>query len=433
MSESQALTSTRGELVKKHAGAIHIKNDISCLQRKVWNVLLHNAYEELGDSTILTHRIRVRDLMDLAGFDSKNVGYLKEALEDMVTTKLTWNIIDERGRKEWGVSAALASAIIVDGICSYAYSPHLRAKLYNPEFYAKIDILILSRFSSGHALALYENCVRYRSIHQTPYLPLALFRDLIGVGENTSYDDFKVLNRAVIKPAMKEINTVSDINLDVEMRREKRKVVGLKFIIQENAQASLPMEAPHTFNVELLSRLQEYFCLTEKQAKEALVKHSEDRIVAVMRYTEERYVAGKIKEGKIAPYFLKILKDGDIQIGESAYDRAKREAASKRESAQDAAKTSQDQLAQLTAELKQARQGEVRRYIESLDLAAVDEVHREFDVYLAGKNKMAYTQWKKSGLTSKMVQTVYSQFIEGKILPPFEEALKAHCQANKAA
>lgn len=433
MSESQALTSTRGELVKKHAGAIHIKNDISCLQRKVWNVLLHNAYEELGDSTILTHRIRVRDLMDLAGFDSKNVGYLKEALEDMVTTKLTWNIIDERGRKEWGVSAALASAIIVDGICSYAYSPHLRAKLYNPEFYAKIDILILSRFSSGHALALYENCVRYRSIHQTPYLPLALFRDLIGVGENSSYDDFKVLNRAVIKPAMKEINTVSDINLDVEMRREKRKVVGLKFIIQENAQASLPMEAPHTFNVELLSRLQEYFCLTEKQAKEALVTHSEDRIVAVMRYTEERYVAGKIKEGKIAPYFLKILKDGDIQIGESAYDRAKRDAASKRESAQDAAKTSQDQLAQLTAELKQARQSEVRRYIDSLDLVAVEEVHREFDVHLAGKNKMAYTQWKKTGFTSKMVQTAYSQFIEGKILPPFEEALEAYCQANKAA
>lgn len=431
MSESQALTSTR-ELVKKHAGAIHIKNDISCLQRKVWNVLLHNAYEELGDSTILTHRIRVRDLMDLAGFDSKNVGYLKEALEDMVTTKLTWNIIDERGKKEWGVSAALASAIIVDGICSYAYSPHLRAKLYNPEFYAKIDILILSRFSSGHALALYENCVRYRNIHQTPYLPLSLFRDLIGVGENSSYDDFKVLNRAVIKPAMKEINTVSDINLDVEMRREKRKVVGLKFFIQENAQASLPMEAPHTFNAELLGRLQEYFCLTEKQAKEALVKHSEDRIVAVMRYTEERYVAGKIKEGKIAPYFLKILKDGDIQIGESAYDRAKREAASKRHSANDAAKTTQERLEQLTTELKQVRQAEVRRYIDALDSASLETIHGEFDQYLAGSNKTAYPQWKKSGLTSKMVQTAYSQFIEGKILPPFEEALEAYQKAHKA-
>lgn len=41
--------------------------------------------------------------MALAGFDSKNVKYLKDALEDMVTTKIMWDIIDANGKTS-GVS-----------------------------------------------------------------------------------------------------------------------------------------------------------------------------------------------------------------------------------------------------------------------------------------------------------------------------------------
>ncbi len=42
---------------RKHAGAIHIKNDISCLQRKAWNVLLHNAYDDFPDVNLQLHTI----------------------------------------------------------------------------------------------------------------------------------------------------------------------------------------------------------------------------------------------------------------------------------------------------------------------------------------------------------------------------------------
>ncbi|KAG0167050.1 hypothetical protein DFQ28_003497 [Apophysomyces sp. BC1034] len=411
---------TSGKEVKKHVGAVHIKNDLSCLQRKVWDVLLYNAYDQLPDPSVVAHQIRVRDLMELAGFDSKNIAYLKEALEDMVTTKLTWNIVDERGKKEWGVSAALASAIIVDGQCSYAYSPHLRAKLYNPEYYAGIDILINRRFSSSHALALYQNCVRYRGIRQTPYFPLDLIRELIGVSENGSYDDFKVFNRAVIKPAMKEINTVSDISIDVEMRREKRRVVGLKFVINESVQASLPMEATQTFNVDIVSRLQEYFCLTEKQAKDALVTHSEDRITAVMQYVESHYKAGKVK--KITPYFLKVLQDGDIQVGESAFDRDARQHAE----VQQSTKVRAERIEQLKAEFLQHRRAEAQAYLDGLDDEAREGLFEGFKNYLAANNRMVLAKWRKDGFKSKMVQVELIRFIDSTLLPPAEAAEKSY-------
>lgn len=417
------------EIVKKNAGAIHIKNDISCLQRKVWNVFLLNAYEELANPRIAIHQIKVSELMKLTGFDSKNIGYLKEALEDMVTTKLTWNIIDDAGKAEWGVSAALASATISGGICSYAYSPHLRPMLYNPEFYARIDILILSRFSSGHALALYENCLRYRNIHQTPYLSIEIFRDLIGVGQNASYDDFKVLNRAVIKPALKEVNSISDITLDIEMKRERRKVIAVKFLIQENMQESLPIEATHTFDSIILNRLLDQFCLTEKQAKEAMVTHSEDRIQAVMKYVEDRYKTGKVKIGKITPYFLKVLRDGDIKIGESSFDREKKEEQLKRDSIKHAAETEE----QLKSKFMRLRNDKIKSYLENLSIEERTKLDSEFGEYLRSNNHSLLPKWRRDGINSKILETVFYSFVGNELLPPFDADLEVFMKENVIA
>lgn len=400
------------DLVKKNAAAIHIKNDISCLQRKVWNVLLSNAYDSLGEASVLVHDIPLRDLMDQVNFDSKNSRYIKEALENLAVTPLTWDIINDAGKTEWGVSTALASAIIVDGVCSYAYSPHLRPKLYNPAIFAKIDIRIVSRFSSGHALALYENCVRYRGVRQTPYLALELFRDLLGVGDNTSYDDFKVLNRAVIKPALAEISTVSDICVEVELKREKRKVVALKFHIKENPQGTLNVESDSAFDIELLSRLQEYFGLTERQAKDVLVTTSVERVRATMAYVEKKFAEGKIKSS-IAPYFLKVVKEGDIYVGETGLERDKR---LKQERLREAAAHAQD-AALAKQSFADLRLAEVHDYLGALPESARSVLEAKFAEFIAEKNATVYTMYRKNGFKSKMVQVEFTTYVDKYVLP----------------
>lgn len=409
-------------VVKKHVGAIHIKNDLSFLQRKAYNVLLANAYPDLGDLKVLTHEIPVKELAELAGFNSKNVGYLKGALEEMVTKKLNWNIVDESGKSEWGVSTALASAVIKDGICSYSYSAHLRAKLNNPEYYAPLNILIQNSFSSGHALALYENCVRFVGVRQTPVFSLELFRDLIGVGDNASYDEFKVLNKAVIQPAMKEVNTHSDIVLDLEMRKENRRVVGVKFSIQSNPQGALAMDTPFTFNEVLQQRLMEFFCLTEKQAKETLVAHSEERIQSVMKYVEERYEHGRVKQGKIAPYFLKVVKDGDIAVNESGFDRVKRETAASKKAAVQVTATQAQMRDQAKSDFIAERNAAVREYYVALP----DDARAQMDARFAQaleQNQLLFAMWKKSGIKSKAVETAFVDFVAKEFLPGFDEAL----------
>ena len=59
----------RDELIKA-SPAIQIQSRISLLQRRAWNVLLANAYDELPDKDI--HRVSVAELAAKLGFNSGN-------------------------------------------------------------------------------------------------------------------------------------------------------------------------------------------------------------------------------------------------------------------------------------------------------------------------------------------------------------------------
>ena len=68
--------------VIKASPAIQIQSNISHLQRRAWNVLLANAYNELPYTD--THHVNVVDFAAKLGFNSKNEDYLKETLEALV-------------------------------------------------------------------------------------------------------------------------------------------------------------------------------------------------------------------------------------------------------------------------------------------------------------------------------------------------------------
>src|SRR5215210_2353841 len=86
--------------VIKHSAAIHIQNDITLVQRRAWNVLLANAYDDLPVKDV--YRMLVHDLALVMEFDSKNEAYLKEALEALVGCKVKWNVLEKDREIEWG-------------------------------------------------------------------------------------------------------------------------------------------------------------------------------------------------------------------------------------------------------------------------------------------------------------------------------------------
>ena len=131
----------------------------------------------------------------------------------------------------------------MDGICTYGFAPHLRQKLYNPRIYTKLNLRLQNQFTSKYALVLWEVCFDYfdadRQEGETPFIPLETYRELMGV-EADEYTTFKSLNQWVIKPAIKEINDLTNYHVEVVNKRLGRKISELKFCITKVKQ--LPVQ-----------------------------------------------------------------------------------------------------------------------------------------------------------------------------------------------
>ena len=218
--------------VIKASPAIQIQSKISLLQRRAWNVLLANAYNDLPDKDI--HSVSMVELAAKLGFDSKNQEYLKDVLRSLRSCEVEWNLLNKDNKQVWGVASLLASAEIENGTCTYGFAPHLRLKLHNPRVYAKLNLRLQNQFTSRYALILWELCFDYfdadRDQGETPFIPLATFKELIGLKAD-EYSAFGFLNRDVIKPAVKEINDLTDYLVEVEQKRLVRRVAELKFRI----------------------------------------------------------------------------------------------------------------------------------------------------------------------------------------------------------
>ena len=238
--------------VIKASPAIQIQSKITHLQRRAWNVLLANAYNELPNTDI--HRVSVVELARKLGYASNDSEHLKETLEALGACQVKWNLLNKDKKEKWGFANLLASAEIENGICTYAFAPHLRHQLYNPRIYTKLNLRLQNRFTSRYALILWEVCFDYfdtdRDQGETPFIPLETYRELMGI-EVDEYQTFKALNQFVIKPAIKEINDLTDYLVEVERKRLGRKIAELKFRITRVNQ--LPVQESLFPDIENLS------------------------------------------------------------------------------------------------------------------------------------------------------------------------------------
>ena len=227
--------------VIKASPAIQIQSRISLLQRRAWNVLLANAYNELPDKDI--HSVSIVELAAKLGFGDGNQEYLKEMLRSLRSCEVEWNLLNKDNKQVWGIAGLLASVEIEEGICSYEFPKPLRLKLHNPRVYAKLNLRLQNQFRSRYALVLWEICFDYfdtdRDRGETPFIALEVFKGLMGL-EKDEYPIFKELNRNVIKPAIKEINDLTDYHVEIEQKRLGRRIGELKFRITKVKQ--LPVQ-----------------------------------------------------------------------------------------------------------------------------------------------------------------------------------------------
>ncbi len=411
--------SARTELsLRKATGAIHIRNDTTMLQRKLTDALLCVAGTQLGDRTILSHQVSLSYLCQLTGFNSNNVAHIKNSLESLVATRIKWDIVNPDGEREWGVAALLADARIRGGVVTYSFAPQLREKLAAPERWATLRMQVIRRFSSGTALAMYENCLPYRGVGQTPFFTLPLLRELLGATAE-SYDEFKALNRAVLKPAIEEVNRIgkkhNDIQIEVEYKRVKRQVSEVKIWITSPGDG----KAEEPVDERLLEQLTQDFCLSAKKSHQILTENTVDKVVTVMNYVGARYTKGLVERGKIAPYFLSTLSRWDgTAMAESRLDQSDAQvgAASKSFGAERAQSLQAVAERQEEERRAQERKSEAFRRLSALDVDQRVALDARFENHVRKNYAVVLPVLKKDGPDHPMLKAIFSAFVMKELL-----------------
>jgi len=113
-------------------------------QRKTWNVLLLNAFNDL--KTKDRFEISIKELNNLLNFDTHNYQFLKNALRALNTTQVEFNILD-KDKGVWEITTLLAGVRFEQGICYYAYNPLIKDRLANPDIYAKLNLTQQNKFN----------------------------------------------------------------------------------------------------------------------------------------------------------------------------------------------------------------------------------------------------------------------------------------------
>jgi len=214
----------RDGLVRKHVNTIALmptERRIGLLTRKLFNVLLRLAQQQ---GEVETYRAPLREIINLARFDSKDYQLLKRTLRQMISTVVEWQSPTDREFARWEACGLVAGVALTKPpeaggavILEWSYAPQIRTQLLSPERYARLSLELMTRLRSHTALALYEICARYidNPSHLTARQPWRWWKPVL-TGQPDQPDskakaEYRYFKRDVLLPAIAEVNALTDI------------------------------------------------------------------------------------------------------------------------------------------------------------------------------------------------------------------------------
>ena len=306
-----ALSESSGEQFKKTNEAIGLRvsrGRLSFMSRKLLNVLMYHA-QNLGSpgvnsplQTETAHKyfwVPVAEISKDAHYNSNDTKLLKEVAEELQDIR----IVSETER-EWTSERLLASIKIVNPA-----GLHKRGgKLWlGYEFPAEVLNLVMSPKSNFTTLTLYYMTVLrtgaglalYEMARANAWKPNGLserrswieWRDYLEGMPGSEMPDwkyeYKFFKDRVLKKAITEVNTLTDLEVELFEYKTGRRVSDLQFKIKKKSDASLSLLPPPLINSKLIEQLCRLGFL--RQEAEALYStHDPDDIVAALDYTQIR-------------------------------------------------------------------------------------------------------------------------------------------------
>jgi plasmid replication initiation protein len=293
--------------LKKHIFAIHSTNNITLLQRKIYNALLFNASYLQTDQKLYT--INITELSDIIGYDSKDFKTIKNSIKGLTKIVIDWNVIDEQSSGEVieNTSPFLSGVSFKKNICTYEYSEILKQLLLCPLIYGKIYLNIQAKLTTSSGLALYENCNRYRDLNATPWLNMDVLGKLLGF--NSKQIPYKRIKARYINKAIQDVNTHTDLDVDLIEQKNGKSVEKVKFKIKKNVNTLVKSEEMMAGDELEVFKLLKKYGFSYKDSVEITKNYCTNEITSAIEYVlnQSSYKEGKVKN--VSGYIVKTLKN----------------------------------------------------------------------------------------------------------------------------
>jgi hypothetical protein len=397
---------------------------ITLLTRKLFNVLL--AVAQQADESGDTYRALLSDIVANSAFDSNDTALVKEHLRRMVSVQVEWSqgTSSQKPGRKWGISTLIADAEILEDPATrrvwveFSFAPKIKKKLLDPVQYARLSLQFQSQLRSSAGLALYEICVRYLTnpSHLTMRETWEWWRPILSGTPDTEAGDeakreYKYFKRDYLRPAIAEVNAVTNIFVELIEHREGRRVAEIQFRVTERKQPMLALdEHPNVFDSTLVDRMVK-IGIPLKEAQSLYADSEENRIRAALQLTEQRMRSTTLPPVRSAAALFKdALKKGYAPPVEAV---APGLAATGKGAV--AALGADDPKARLLDEYSAYRRKEARALYDEQDDMQRQIARESFESdELPDLGAHMRDDWRRRGLESKLAETAFFDWLARK-------------------
>lgn len=174
-----------------------------------------------------TLSLNIKEFTRLIGTTTERYTEIREVIRELRKKEIIINTNDRELITGWLSSI---DYIKDSGVVELEFSEKLIPYLLQlKERFTRYQLKNILYLKNKYSIRVYELMKQYEKIKKRKFT-IEELKDLLMMGD--MYSEFKDFNRYVLKPTMEEINKYTDINMDMELIKRGRKVVGIEYIIK---------------------------------------------------------------------------------------------------------------------------------------------------------------------------------------------------------
>lgn len=215
--------------------------DVESKEYKVFNLILQKMQMNLQNNIDINEKQIVAkiDIYELREIfrrnEEKNIESIKKTLDRLQNLKIEFK--DNEGVE--------TTAVLIPKIKKYSKEQSLgffmdkevidlfKAQQERNKNFSPVNLGLLKKAKGFYSQRLYELLRAWSGEKSSIEFSLKYIKEKLSIEDRKSYEQFKALNSAVLKPAVKEINEKFNMSVEYKAVKKSRTVVGVEFIFND--------------------------------------------------------------------------------------------------------------------------------------------------------------------------------------------------------